>query len=515
MNISMAMVFDELCRFFECSKGPFYNPHYRVERARLAQEDVGDAVDQDTCYIVDSEADHWLPGVSSEGIICMGHGVATGAPCAFTVEGASSLAAIRNAASQAIARYENWANNLIDLSLHGAGLEELVDSAHGLFMNPITIIDENYRILAQTDSDYMDDVLWVSNNSGSSEQLVIEILATEAEEVGFTQYLADLRSRGCLKDYETNIGKHVNSCLVKSNSEELVSVNIIEKNRAVTDGDFDCLKFFARIVSAKLKAIEYTWQDSSGSYIALLHDVVRGNLSDASEFKARLDRNWINVLSNFTVAVLAAPQGFLRYFQLCRIEDDLSELIPEGKGVINSRTLVLFINHEGQLPSAIMDTLKRYARANDLAVGVSESRGDDCSLRDLVNQARHALKIRKRAFQERALVEYRECRKYYLYEICSQQKEWGKYLHPSLKIIREYDERNSPPLAPTLFCLIENGGNRTLTAKILGIQRNALQYRLGKIEDICSIDLSDPEVYDHLSFSIKLEQYCSGSIGAQ
>ena len=65
---------------------------------------------------------------------------------------------------------------------------------------------------------------------------------------------------------------------------------------------------------------------------------------------------------------------------------------------------------------------------------------------------------------------------------------------------------------PTLSCLVENGGNKTLTAKALGIQRNTLQYRLAKIESLCSVNLSNEDVFDDIVFSVKLRQYCEGEL---
>lgn len=510
MNITMSMILAYLSRTYKCYKGAFYNADYQIERAKLVSNETAVFDIPKTCFVVAGDCRYWAPGILSESIICSSQGRAVDAPCAIVVEDASCLAALRNAVANAITRYDNWANNLLDLAMHGAGLEEIVDCAHELFKNPISIIDENYRVLAQTTDDAMDDVLWATEFEQSSLGRVWRgKAANEEDEEVFLGYLDELRQSGHLRNYETITGQYVSTCLAKNSGDSLICVSVVDKNAPVSDADYECLKFLSSIVGAKIKAMEYTWQDSSGSYVALLQDVVRGNLSDASEFKARLSGCWITVDDNFTVVTIAAKRGFLRYFQLCRIEDDLSRIVPDGKGVISSRTYVLFVNHNGVLSEEILAALEGYVEANDLVAGISESRGEDYPLHELLKQAKLALRIRRRAFPEKALVKYVDCRKYYLYEICSQQEDWECYMHPCLDILERHDRENASTLESTLRCLVKHRGNRTETARELNIQRNTLQYRLGKIEELAFVDLSCADVFDHIAFSLNLKNYCN------
>lgn len=186
-----------------------------------------------------------------------------------------------------------------------------------------------------------------------------------------------------------------------------------------------------------------------------------------------------------------------------------SKVVLDAKGVISSRTYILFINHNGDLPKEVFSALEAYVSENNLVAGVSESRGEDCSLHDLLRQSELALRIRRKVFAGKVLLRYTECRRYYLYEMCSQQDNWERYVHPCLDILERHDQSNAPALEPTLRCLVKHHGNRTETAKELGIQRNTLQYRLGKIEELSSVDLSNPEVFDQIVFSFNLKRYCN------
>lgn len=81
-------------------------------------------------------------------------------------------------------------------------------------------------------------------------------------------------------------------------------------------------------------------------------------------------------------------------------------------------------------------------------------------------------------------------------------------MHPLVWQLIEHDATAKVPLMPTLRSLVQNGGNRIATASHLAIRRNTLQYRIGKIESIGQVDLSDEAAFDHVATSLSLLDYC-------
>lgn len=508
MKITMSMILEGLRKEFVCEEGENFNSNTRVSQVRVVDASTPASTVEDMCYVAKRTSQCLLIGVPYELVVLGFLPGELSAPCAIRVVNSADVRAIQDVIRRTIAGYETWGTDMLDLALHGAGLEELVDFAHGMFRNPITIIDENYRIWAHTENDIMDDELWVPVSSSDEQDTIRYSQAPEQDEQGFEVYFSSLKTNGLLESHTTNVGTKMAACATESGTGNIVGVNLVEKNRPITKADIECLKYFADIVSLKMKAMEFSWQDSSGSYFALLQDVVRGNLSNSSEFKARLNKTWITLERYFTVFVIAGRRGFLKYHQLCRVEDDLATVLPHSTNIVSSRSLVAFVNHDEILGKQELEALRRYAEDHDLAVGMSESRTDEVSLRTLLEQARFALRVRKRVFPEAYIVEFEDCRQYYLYDLCHQQPDWHRYLHNCLVTISSLDSESATALMTTLRCLVKNYGNRTTTAVELGIQRNTLRYRLSKIEEICSIDLGNPETFDHIAFSVNLADYC-------
>ncbi len=64
-------------------------------------------------------------------------------------------------------------------------------------------------------------------------------------------------------------------------------------------------------------------------------------------------------------------------------------------------------------------------------------------------------------------------------------------VHPDLRRLERVDMGGSTHYLETLYAFLICGGNYTDTAAYLGLHRNSLIYRMTKIQDIISSNLSD------------------------
>ena len=60
------------------------------------------------------------------------------------------------------------------------------------------------------------------------------------------------------------------------------------------------------------------------------------------------------------------------------------------------------------------------------------------------------------------------------------------FIHPAIVDLREQHKQD---LLRTLYWYLETGMQLSETARILGIHRNTVSYRLETVEELCSIDL--------------------------
>jgi DNA-binding PucR family transcriptional regulator len=77
-------------------------------------------------------------------------------------------------------------------------------------------------------------------------------------------------------------------------------------------------------------------------------------------------------------------------------------------------------------------------------------------------------------------------------------------IHPSLYILKRYDEANKSELYNTLYQYLLHERNLVKTAEILSIHRNSLLYRLKKIKELVDIDMDNPSLRQYLVISFQL-----------
>jgi len=70
--------------------------------------------------------------------------------------------------------------------------------------------------------------------------------------------------------------------------------------------------------------------------------------------------------------------------------------------------------------------------------------------------------------------------------------------------LRSYDERHQAALEDTLRAWLDNFGDVGAAAATLHVHKNTFRYRLGRVVELTSVDLSDPEVRFRLMLQFRL-----------
>ena len=142
-------------------------------------------------------------------------------------------------------------------------------------------------------------------------------------------------------------------------------------------------------------------------------------------------------------------------------------------------------------------------RFENLTVGVSQAQGKKTPLVALYRQAREAAIIGQRlnsnggvsCFWKLGLLDW-------LYHLPEGLLASNPYMEQIAKL-GEHDAHHRGDLVATLEAYLEYGGALAEAAKDLNVHRNTLQYRLGRIEDVCGADLRDASQRLNLFVALK------------
>ena len=508
MQVLMAMLYDGLAQRFHCEKGTCYDADAVMLRALHAPVSQAERHEQCAYFISGTTEVRDIPStVPRENLVVVSQDLSLDYPCALFIRENMSTDAAVNAASEVIHDYQQWSQRLYDLMLSGADYFELVEHAHELLGNPITVIDQTLRTLAYSRNDIMNDALWIPERYPDS------IDYSEAGEEDIRFFLNELKEKRALHHFVITDGNNISACLACLSDRDMVGICLVHKNREISEGDFACLQYFGQIMGLAIQTRHTSWTESIGGYDALIRDAIEGRISDKAVLTRRAALLGVTLSDDFEVIVIRPHRGFFSDAQIEQVKSQLRQNPRAGYMITYQRDIVIVVSYEQDrlpLPEDFKDFRHQIA-VSKLIAGISDRSTNPLDLNMLYQEAKDAVLIGQHIFEDEAVVKYEKCRRYYLYEASYQRGDWERYIHPALYQLLELDRESSSELFATLKCLVRNGGSKSKTAKELFIQRNTLQYRLDKIEKHCDIDLSDIATLNHLYTSFELYEYCAAN----
>jgi purine catabolism regulator len=138
-----------------------------------------------------------------------------------------------------------------------------------------------------------------------------------------------------------------------------------------------------------------------------------------------------------------------------------------------------------------------------VSAGASRPHSPLAALPQAALEAREALRIGRRVYGPGRLVAYGDLGLYRVLHALRDSAELRSFYEQTLGPLVEYDRRTGQNWIETLEAYFACHGNLSQTALRLQLHRNALLYRIGRIQEIGGVDLEDPE--SRLSLQVALK----------
>jgi len=126
------------------------------------------------------------------------------------------------------------------------------------------------------------------------------------------------------------------------------------------------------------------------------------------------------------------------------------------------------------------------------------------NLRTYYNQAVLAYQYGKESGAPENHYRFREYSLDYMLKHCYLDFELKDVLHPAIRTLIQYDEKENTEFCKTLRLFFLNKYNATQTSDSLFIHRSTFAARIKRIEEICNIDLDDERTRLHIMLSFYL-----------
>jgi len=328
----------------------------------------------------------------------------------------------------------------------------------------------------------------------------------------------------------TSLPTQLSDEILQRQSLVRVSVPILIRHEVVgylslvgNDDDFDYLERIILGQVAPILALEFVRERERNEVESRYHleafmDVLQGNYQQTEEMLTRARLLGYDLTAPQVVAVFELPPadpepatGSPPAHWSRRLRDELLRAWPTGWVLSESRRVTALLPlalAEGD-ENAIFTRLERvHARAqqhkNVYSGGIGQIAKNLQGISQSLREAQQALEIGRHLFGNGQLHSFARLGIYRLLFPLHEQSELADFYQETLGPLLEHDTRKNGAFIETLEEYFHCNGNLSETARAMHLHRNALLYRLGRIEEILGHSLEDSELRLSLQIALKI-----------
>lgn len=275
-----------------------------------------------------------------------------------------------------------------------------------------------------------------------------------------------------------------------------------------------------RVLQAFSKALEALLvggKDMNSFHISMHQNILSDLLDGASEEETIQRIRSANLRFPKYMRAIVIKNSFYRgssylYSTLLPL---LSAILPSTSKFIKNGSVVALLEvlPSGEFQTDLYDQLKDLAKEQALRIGISNMFTQLSTFSIHYNQALQAQEFAKRGSEMYGLFFFTDYAFFIMLNDMDNKEMLRQVRMPVLEAIEKYDTEKKSELYETLRIYAQTGFNKNKTAEILFLHRNTVNYRITQLEDLFSIDFSDPTILFRLQYSFYVDLYLKHRYG--
>lgn len=394
-------------------------------------------------------------------------------------------------------------DELIALADETHSIEAVIDAASVKLGDSLVFCDMNYKIIASSASIPVRDLLWKKNiRQGYCDYEFINAVKELNSVRNASQSTAAVEVTCSQSPYRKI------SCKVFHNKLQIGFLLMIKDENPILPSHLEILSTVSNAISYTVAYYTPDILEENSRYNELLYDMLIG--ASAKDIMPKLSLLLFppRMLVLFLRPIKYLGQQYLKTYT-CK---NLKTFIPGTHVTYHKNGMVAIIPLKIEVNSTteqleLLKMLKVFSAKEYVRIGISYPFTNIESFVSRFNQAYIALEMGQKLKPEEMICLYQNYQVFDLLSNITYPEELGRYCHPALAALRQYDHVNNSKLYQTLCIYIEKGCNIKLTSESLYIHRNSLAYRISRISEICEIDLTDINTLFLLRLSFLIDRF--------
>jgi purine catabolism regulator len=391
---------------------------------------------------------------------------------------------------------------LTEVVIKGGGLDSLANQLADLLHRSVTIEDASYSILAYKSIDPID---YVRSRSIAEGHTPAEVIAYHKMQGLYDRLRVERRPQKVDPIPEIGLTFERVVAPIIVGPQLLGFIWVIATDHPLTDLDFLAIErgasVAALILSRKQAVYEAEQRVKNQLFDSLLDPLSSTDINSLSE-----ELQILRLSSGYQVIVLESsskqPQiTQAKIIENCIASEGVNALVVERGG----RLIAIFASESNDIALKLAELIITKGDESNckFEIGISSRVIGAGQFRSAYEEALNALQIGISVSPERGA--WSSDNLGYLISLfhSSEDLRTASYYQSLITLLAKYDEKHETDLLTTLKTYIDQLGNAHQAADNLFIHRNTLYQRLGKISDLCQIDLKDILTIVNLYLALK------------
>lgn len=498
MNLNCDIIYDQLAGILNMKKTGVTNKNAHLQRPEHYIE--GTAFSSDRLYIVRADMLPAKPVIEANSCIfsigCPLQIYYTDHASLLVTEDQMELNQVFNLIQAVYNRIDDWDQALQRCVWETESLQAMLDTSRSLFINPISVTDVNFHVLAAT----TERGFVVMDERGDVPEWAVNEFKLEPSWQKFKESSGLYLYQSDLLEYD------VLCCTLKIQGKYAGGITLSELHGTSSPGMWALFQNLAKYVQLSYEQYCVNLDTGIYSFKYFCKQLLDGvQLSRPSIEKALELLSW-HAEHNYSVYYIELNKKDHQYNTTNYICRHLEGMFQYAVAFEHNGNVVTVINASLLSSDApkIYAAFNKYITEAFLKVGISKIFTDIFQFQNYYLQAFAALEMGLRLHPMQWIHHFQDyCLDYMLEHCCSDLTSLS--LCPAgLLSLKAYDEAHGTQYLKTLAVYFQNKFNTTHSAQALFIHRSTLLERLERIEKFLKLDLNNPDIQLYLMLCLRL-----------
>jgi hypothetical protein len=383
---------------------------------------------------------------------------------------------------------------IIDATLDGKQIQELVNLITNNVNNPIVLISKNFKIIAHSNLDMVIDETWLS----AMERGFITL------EFGFNLNnwsKFEIENKNYIEFAEISKSKRRFYKLQFKNNF-LGYLNVLEQIQdlsTIEDNDYDFIvKVLSKEIYMKATDIHTFHQFTNEDILFSLHNE---EFRSEFHFLQRVDNLKINNHKNYQIVVIDID----KHTSFNADNDNLKQKILSNLKdcvIINELNYLYILSYNNNF--VINQEVKKFLISNKLKLNISSSFSNLFDYKIYENEAIDALNLNKFIEDDTLITYFDDVKIFKILTTYPFKRDYINYLDDKIIEIVSFDKAHNSDLLDTLYAYLKYEKSVKIVASKLYIHRNTVNYRIRQLKEKFNVNFDDFHSLMKLYISIEL-----------